>query len=459
VQPGNLLLINPWIYDFAAYDFWAKPLGLLYLGGLLEKNGWNIDFIDCLDVHHPAVQTGWRKPKRKHDHRGPFYKQTVKSPAPLRGIPRLFHRFGIPLGSFKDVLRAIPSPRAVLVTSGMTYWYWGVHEAIKVVKELFPHAPVILGGIYASLCPAHAEGSGADFVVRGQGELQVLALLEELTGVSPLYQPDAGVLDSLPYPGFHLYPQVDYVCVLGSRGCPFSCSYCASPLLNPKFLTRDPIAVVREILHWTERHGVEDVAFYDDAFLSDQEFVVSLLREIRDREVRVRFHTPNGLHARSLTGEVAGLMRQVGFATVRIGLETSCSDRQLATGGKVNNEQFREAVQNLRRAGYSAHEIGVYVLVGLPRQTRDEVEATIQFVWQQGARPYLAEYSPLPGTPIWEEAMMVSPFDLDGEPLFQNNTLLPCRWDGLTWEDLQDLKSIVHSRTGSSRCNQKAKVL
>jgi hypothetical protein len=44
----NILLINPWIYDFAAYDFWAKPLGFLYLAALLRKNGFFIHYIDCL---------------------------------------------------------------------------------------------------------------------------------------------------------------------------------------------------------------------------------------------------------------------------------------------------------------------------------------------------------------------------------------------------------------------------
>jgi hypothetical protein len=31
----SILLVNPWIHDFAAYDLWMKPLGLLYLGGIL----------------------------------------------------------------------------------------------------------------------------------------------------------------------------------------------------------------------------------------------------------------------------------------------------------------------------------------------------------------------------------------------------------------------------------------
>jgi len=51
----KILLINPWIYDFAAYDFWIKPLGLLYLGAILRQNRHEIHFIDCLDPYHPRM--------------------------------------------------------------------------------------------------------------------------------------------------------------------------------------------------------------------------------------------------------------------------------------------------------------------------------------------------------------------------------------------------------------------
>jgi hypothetical protein len=44
----NILLVNPWIYDFAAYDFWLAPLGLLSLAAFLRKNGYDIRMIDCL---------------------------------------------------------------------------------------------------------------------------------------------------------------------------------------------------------------------------------------------------------------------------------------------------------------------------------------------------------------------------------------------------------------------------
>ncbi|HNR65257.1 MAG TPA: radical SAM protein, partial [Atribacterota bacterium] len=48
-KKNRLLLINPWIYDFTAYDFWSKPLGILYVAAILRKKGFDIDFIDCMD--------------------------------------------------------------------------------------------------------------------------------------------------------------------------------------------------------------------------------------------------------------------------------------------------------------------------------------------------------------------------------------------------------------------------
>ena len=52
----NYLLINPPTYDFAAYDLWLKPLGLLCIARILTENGHNVEFIDCMDRNHPAVE-------------------------------------------------------------------------------------------------------------------------------------------------------------------------------------------------------------------------------------------------------------------------------------------------------------------------------------------------------------------------------------------------------------------
>jgi len=62
----SLILVNPWIYDFAAYDLWSKPLGLLYLAGFLREYGFRIHLIDCLDVHHTGMTNDLSTPQSPH---------------------------------------------------------------------------------------------------------------------------------------------------------------------------------------------------------------------------------------------------------------------------------------------------------------------------------------------------------------------------------------------------------
>jgi len=62
------------------------------------------------------------------------------------------------------------------------------------------------------------------------------------------------------------------------------------------------------------------------------------------------------------------------------------------------------------------------------------------FVREAGAKPYPVEYSPIPGTPLFEKAKELSPFDLENEPLYHNNSLLPCRWEKFTISDFMRLK-------------------
>lgn len=54
------LLVNPWVYDFKAFDFWNKPLGLLIVARLLKSCGFEIDYLDCLDRASPYYQTNTR---------------------------------------------------------------------------------------------------------------------------------------------------------------------------------------------------------------------------------------------------------------------------------------------------------------------------------------------------------------------------------------------------------------
>jgi radical SAM superfamily enzyme YgiQ (UPF0313 family) len=226
-------------------------------------------------------------------------------------------------------------------------------------------------------------------------------------------------------------------------GCPFQCTYCASHYLSPPFLTRDPFDLLDEVLYWHKAYGVMDFAFYDDALLVDATHHICIfLEEIVRRDLGLRFHCPNGIHITYVDKEVASLLHRAGFQTIRLGLETSDAVLQGDLGRKFSGGEFERAVAHLRNAGFTADQIGAYILMGLPGQTYDQVASTITYVGEIGATPYLSEYSPIPHTELWKGAVAASRFDLASEPLFHNNSILPC-WGKEARERVGTLKAMV----------------
>jgi radical SAM superfamily enzyme YgiQ (UPF0313 family) len=438
----SILLVNPWIHDFSAYDLWVKPLGLLYLGSILRAKGFQVSLLDCVDMHSlPGRFTKELPPPKKREFgRGHFLKEVIPRPQPLKGIPRNFRRYGLPPKAAKDYLASLPRPGLVLVTSLMTYWYPGVAETIGFLKKNLPGTPIFLGGIYATLCPGHAQThSGADRVLAGPWDEEKGRILAEALECRVDWGRTA--FPDYPMPVFDLYPRLDYVCLLTRRGCPFACTYCASSKLAQGIEIRTPENVIREIEHWNLKFHVQNFAFYDDALLLDAStHLKPILREVIRRGYRCAFHCPNALHINRIDEEMAALLFRANFKTIRLGLETANAAAQKETGGKVDNREFLEAVKNLKRAGYGGDEIGIYLLAGLPGQPAEELKASISSVREAGAKPYLVEYSPIPGTPLFEKAKEFSPFDLENEPLFHNNSLLPCRWEGFTSGDYRKVK-------------------
>ena len=438
----SILLVNPWIHDFAAYDFWMKPLGLLYVGAILRAAGYEIGLLDCLDFTSgpPQFTAALKPPQRRDFGRGHFYKENIPKPEALRDIPRQYRRYGIPPQVLREMMATFPRPDLILITSSMTYWYIGLTETIRFLRQNIPGVPIYLGGTYATLCADHAaKHSGADRILSGPWDGEKLRFIGEFFG-----NPFPSIVEkfsSWPYPAFDLYPRLGYVCLLTRRGCPFSCTYCAAPRLARGMESRSPLQVIEEVIFWKDKRGVYDFAFYDDALLINPAgHIVPLLREVIARGIGCRFHTPNALYIQAIDEEVAGLLYRGGFRTIRLGLETANEITQRETGGKVDNREFQRAVRNLKKAGYGGEEIGVYLMAGLPGQRVEEVEESIALVQESGAKPLLVEYSPIPGTPMFEQAKKMSPFDLENEPLFHNNSLFPCRWQGFRWEDFQRVK-------------------
>ena len=449
------LCINPWIYDFAAYDLWIRPLGLLTIAGVLRQSGVEVSFLDCLDRSSEAEEQlpSGRRPSHDDFGCGHYRNERVARPAVFAGVKRYFKRYGISTDLFEARLESLRRPDVVLVSSGMTYWYPGVFDVIARVRRRWPDAPVVLGGVYAALCRDHALSySGADFVSGASSLSQVLEVISEALG----WKVSADPLDAArpPCPAYDLINHRGAAAVLTGRGCPYNCTYCASDRLEPEVTRFNPGHMAETIETLAKDEGVRDFAFYDDALLVNWEtHLKPILEEFISRGGNVRFHTPNGLHARFVTREAARLLKRSGFRTTCLSYESADLGRQGDSSGKVTTDELGEALQALEHAGFQRSKISVYALMGLPGQSETEVRETVETIHDLDASSYLAQFSPIPGTAEferWEHANREAALH---EPLLHNNTAFPYLSgdDTLGPEQYQRLRDLSHSLNAQLR--------
>jgi hypothetical protein len=403
----KILLLNPPIYDFAAYDFWMKPYGLLSIAGYLRGKAEFI-FFDYLDRLHPFM-AGQKELQSDEWGRGRFYCERIASPPCLVQIPRHFRRFGLPRKMFQHFLKKEQPCDFVFIQTMMTYWYQGIAEVMEDVCKFWPKTKIILGGNYVTLCSSHAQKLGADLSVQN-ADLQ--PLWEYLNITPDLKQPAL----------WEAYEKLNVAVLKLSDGCPFECTYCLVPKVYGKFKPRSMQRSLDE-LELIIKLGAKNIAFYDDALLFDtQNVLVPFLSEVLNRNINVNFHSPNAINARFVTKEIAELMIPAGFKTFYLGFESISQKWQKQTGSKVFSEEFAEAVTVLKSAGANPNDITAYQILGHPKTDIADLEESMRFVNSLGIRGMLADFSPIPGTPDGEYCRKW--VDMD-EPLFHNKTAFP----------------------------------
>lgn len=434
----RILGINPWITDFAAFNVWSRPVGLLACLSMLRDAGADVALMDCLDPTWADVH--WPKPGKYNT--GHYPKKELPLPDTLAFMDRRFSRYGQDRDMVIDALAAMDPPDAVMVTTIMTYWYPGALDILDICAELWPDIPGFLGGTYATLCADHAVNhAAADFVMQGPLEREdnwtrFWGLLGRAT---PPLPPGAGLSLALD-----LYAEPRYAPILGSRGCPFVCAYCASRVLYPDF-TQGAASPVIETIQAEYDRGVRDFAFYDDALLvKPDRWLWPTLDAIMGRGLDLRLHTPNAMHIRNLSREVCTRLKAAGLHTVRLGLETTDFDNRHDV--KLTRKEWEAGAENLLEAGFDLDDIGVYILFGLPNQNLANVEEAIGHVRSFGFRPHLAHYTPIPGSPMFRAAEEASPHPLVEDPLFQNNSIWPCVPGGFDWDEARRWKRLMQGK-------------
>jgi radical SAM superfamily enzyme YgiQ (UPF0313 family) len=355
-----------------------EPVGLLKLATYLDRQNCDVTFIDCIadesqkDVIEQRIRT--RKPLR-YQECGNFQKEGIRKPVYWRGMPE---------EEFRERIKGT-GPDEIMITSVFTYEYEPLHTIISICKEIYPKVPLTLGGIYATLCPQHAKKAGADRVYTGiRYDVDQCRTALELLDYTP-----------------------ERVVVKFSRGCIHRCSFCAVPAIEGSRVdNKDYLRVADEIEEKAIRHGIRKIDLWESNILHDaKNRFYKLVEELRKRKLDdIEFFLPEGIQPSLVTEELAVRLRSANFKRVILAGESSSDSITSRIGKPSRWKSVIHAVHNLKSAGYdSFRDIIMFIMAGLPYQTRDDIIKSISDTWKLACRVEMNPYTPIPRTRDFED--------------------------------------------------------
>lgn len=218
-------------------------------------------------------------------------------------------------------------------------------------------------------------------------------------------------LDKLPFPARHLVdnnlfrrPDNNKVqaIIKVSRGCPHHCFFClATPVSGAKVRMRSVENVVDEIRECVQKYGIKNFLFWSDIFNQDREWTLDLCEAIIESGLDITWSA--NTRADTADEEMAELMYESGCRLVSIGVESGSQYILDKIGKKITIDDIMNTVKIFKAAKIKIYN---YFVIGLPWDTEDTIEETIEFAICLNS-DFISFYTatPLPGTRFFKFAV------------------------------------------------------
>lgn len=263
---------------------------------------------------------------------------------------------------------------------------------------------VIAGGPHVSFCTEESL-EHFDSIVIGEVETVWNEILSDFESkeLKPKYFGVSKELDENPSPRYDLISDMFFVkrVVQATRGCPYSCSFCTVPLINPGFRKRPVENVIKDIKYnnfkyWWQR---KIVWFWDDNLTIDRKFIKELLTQMIP--LKKWWLTQASIDIVK-DDELLYLMKKSGCIGVFLGLETFGESSILDANKKHNLiSEYSNAVKKL-------HKHGISVMAGLISGFDNDTEKSIIKMSDDLMKlgidvPFLSIMTPFKGTGIYSK--------------------------------------------------------
>jgi anaerobic magnesium-protoporphyrin IX monomethyl ester cyclase len=318
-KSSKLILVNPPILKGSFRHQLYLPMGLAYLASFLEEKGHEVKVIDCQALYL--------------DH------EKLKSE----------------IGSYEPDIVGVTSI-APLTRSALL--------AAKAAKEALPDFTVILGGPPATFMDEKiiAEEAAVDFVVRGESELTLLEIAQNLHDSNKVdsiegtafrrnkqvirtpNRPFIQDIDKLPKSAYDHFELDRYrlfgkklLPVITSRECPFQCAFCVATRMFGKAYRMRSAENVLDELEWLKNvHGAEAFTFYDDTLTFDKNSLLKTCNGMKNRKIDLPWDCQTRVD--QVSKEILAQMKAAGCQQVFFGVESGCQQILDAVNKKTSIE-------------------------------------------------------------------------------------------------------------------------
>ena len=316
------------------------------------------------------------------------------------------------------VRRVIERYRPGLIgISGVSWAFKSAREAAQYIRTV-SKVPIVQGGIHASLVKDRIlEHPEFDIVVVGEGEETIVDLANTLDAGGDLhrvkglgFREDGRVvmneerdppkdLDGLPFPDFHPFGlrRIYSYPLLTSRGCPYTCTFCLSPVLSERrWRARSPENVIEELEHAVREYRIRAFNVRDDNLTLRMDRAKKFCDLLAAKNLGLRWSCNNGIFARWVDDELSGKMRKAGCVEVSLGVESLVPEIFDEVRKGEHLKDITNAVRALRGAGVRVR--GFFIL-GLPHDTYENSMLTYRLAKELGLDDYgWNTLLPFPGT-------------------------------------------------------------
>ncbi|MGA0868110.1 MAG: B12-binding domain-containing radical SAM protein, partial [Planctomycetota bacterium] len=195
--------------------------------------------------------------------------------------------------------------------------------------------------------------------------------------------------------------------ILATRGCPYQCTYCASPnMWTTRWYAREAKDVVDEMQFYKEHYGATNFPFQDLTAILKRDWIIEFCNELKARKLNVTWQFPSGTRCEVIDDEVAQLLAETGGKSLALAPESGSERTRKLIQKRMKTEALLSACKASAKAGLN---VTAFIVIAFPHDTAEDLQHTKKLARQLGRIGIddiaVGFFFPIPNTQLYKELM------------------------------------------------------